>query len=189
MSAQTLLEMLENDLEMTQEVFSTVNIPCPAGVWDATVSGMGKGKAISRRAGIAKTSGDPYFMLNITFKIEEQEVCEECKQDAVYVSKGIMLRIVEDECVNMDAEEADQQLWVLPKAGNTDFGKFMRWAEGTGYSRPKGWARFWLELNDSLVGKTCKVEVTHKNVVTDELDSEGVPIMVVRANVNSIGAD
>lgn len=185
----SLLSELENDLAMEDGVFSTVNIPCPVGEFTATVAGFGKkGKAIQRRSGVSKTSGEPYFIFNVNFKIEDPEVCEECKQSEVYVTKSIMLRLDEEKCDNLDATDADQQLWVLPKDGNPEWGKFMRWAEQSGLEREKTWAKFWLTINDQLTGKEAKVTVVHRVLTLDTLDADGNPETEVRAEVKSLSA-
>jgi len=86
----------------------------------------------------------------------------------------------------LDEEDANDQLWVIPAHGNPEFGRFMKWAESVGYSRPDKWSSFWLNLEDDLKGKEAQIKISEAYRKTKDLDEEGNPIKVLRSFVKSV---
>jgi hypothetical protein len=177
----TLLDMIEDDIELAQtEEFATESIPCPATEAPATIHKI-------RRSNF--TSGeDTYFMLNLTWLIDSEEAREETKMDKVYVDQSIFLNLDLDKCANMEAESADDQLWIVEKDSNPEFGKLLKWLKTTGYERPTSWIKFWVELSDELKGKEAFVKVKQRPRKTKELDEDGEAIMVTQAFVASVAS-
>ena len=101
--SQTLLDMLDEDIEIAQDVeFSTENIQCPE------VEAPGKISKITRRS--FSSDGKVYYMLNVRWEIDSEEAREEVKQDKVFVDQSMFLNLDEERCKNMDAQEVDAQL-------------------------------------------------------------------------------
>jgi len=177
--AKNLLAQLEDDIELAQDLaFSTEDINCPVGEFPGVIT------KVARRT---FTSGEnTFFMLNVTWSIDDPEVREHCKRDKVFVQQDMFLELDEEHSRFMDEEDAEDQLWVIPGTGNAGFGRFMKWAEDAGYDRPTGWAKFWVTLEDSLKGKEALLRVRERLQKTKDLDDEGNPVMVYRSYIDKV---
>lgn len=176
--AQSLLDMIEQEIEIAQNTeFATEAIPCPALEAPASIKSV-------RRSSFS-SGEDTYFTLQIRWEIDSEEAREETRMDKVFVDQSIFLNLEHDKCLNMEAE-ADQQVWVVEKDSNPEFGKFIKWLKSTGWEMPSGWIRFWAQLSDDIVGKEALVKVKQRPRKTKELDDEGEPIIVIQAYIASI---
>lgn len=175
----TLLEMLEDDIEIAQNSeFATESIPCPA---------LEAPGAITKIRRTSFVSGEnTYHVLSITYLLDSEEAREETKTDKVYVDQSFFLNLDTEKCKNMEADDANQQLWVIEKETNPAFGRWMRWLKTTGYTMPSGWIKFWTELSDELVGKEGLVRVKQRPYKTKDLDEEGQPVIRIQAFVDAV---
>jgi len=176
----SLLDLLESEIAMEQDrEFSTEIIPCPTGNRIGSISKVTRRKFVSDK-------GDTSFMLSLQWLIDDEEAREECKSDKVYVEQAIFLNLDEAKSINLEDDDADQQVWVITFDGNPAFGKFMKWLKSDGYIQPAGWVAFWVGFAEEVIGKEALLDVTHSLRKTKELDEEGNPVMVVRANVKAL---
>ncbi len=177
--SQTLLDLIEEDIAIAQDdEFATEIIPCPE------VEAIGTIVKVSRRA---FTSGEEtYHLLSIRWEVDSEEAREETKQDKVFVNQDMFLRLDTDNCKNMDADDAENQLWVVDKDANPSFGKLIKWAKSTGFEMPGSWIKFWTELSDEFVGKEALLRIKQSLRKSKELDEDGNPIKVVQAYVASV---
>lgn len=179
MSNLSLLDLIEDDIAIAQnEEFATESIPCPAVEAPATIKSV-------RRSAFA--SGETtYHTLQIRWEIDSEEAREETKMDKVFVDQNFFLNLDIEKSKNLDADDANQQLWVIEKDSNPAFGRFMKWLKSTGYEMPASWIKFWVELSDDLVGKEALVRVKQRPRKTKELDDDGEAIVVIQAYVDSV---
>jgi hypothetical protein len=176
--AQSLLDMIEDEIAIAQDTeFATESIPCPALEAPASIKSV-------RRSSF--TSGeDTYFTLQIRWEIDSEEAREETRMDKVFVDQSIFLNLDHDSCLNMEAE-ADQQVWVVEKDSNPEFGRLIKWLKSTGWEMPSGWIRFWSQLSDDIVGKEALVKVKQRPRKTKELGDDGEPVVITQAYIASI---
>ncbi len=178
--SQTLLEMLEDDIAIAQdEEFATEEIPCPAVEAPGTITRV--------RRSVFTSGENTYHALAITYLLDSEEAREVTRRDKVYVDQMFFLNLDLEASKNMEAEDADQQLWVIEKSSNPEFGRWLKWLKSAGYEMPVGWARFWTQLSDDIIGKEGLVKVKQSpRKSKTEVDEDGEPVVIVRAMVSAV---
>lgn len=177
--AKNLLASLEEDIALAQDLeFSTENLQIPPMDAPAAIY------KINRRH--FNSNGDDYYSLNITWEVDSEEAREAIKRDKAFIDQSIFLNLDAENSRFLDEEDGNDQLWVLPAHGNPEFGRFMAWAKSVGYTRPVGWAKFWLQLEDDLKGKEAQIKISEAWRKTKELDEDGNPTKVLRSYVKAV---
>ena len=177
--AKNLLASLEEDIALAQDLeFSTEDLQIPP--MDAPGAVIG----VSRRH--FNKDGNDYYQLSIRWEVDSEEAREAIKRDKALINQDLFINIDREASLYLEEEDANDQLWVIPEAGNPDFGKLMKWATSVGYVRPTGWAKFWVNLEDDLKGKEAQIKISERWQKTKEDDEEGNPIKVKRSYVRSV---
>ena len=176
----TLLEMLDQEIAEIQEgtEFATVLAPCPP------VEAPGKVTKVERRQIVS--GEDTYHLLSITFEIDSEEAREEIKRDKVFCGFDMMLNLDLNNCANMDAKDANEQVWAVDHSSNPSFGILIKWMQSWGWKMPKNFAYFWYYLSDELIGREGLVKVKHRLRKTKEEDVDGNPIKVTQAYISNV---
>jgi hypothetical protein len=180
----SMITSLVDDVAMSAETeFSTEEKQIPAGEYKGSIH------KVSRKAGSNK-KGEPYFMVNVLFMIEDASLIDVTGREKNFISQMFFLDIDETNSKNMSAANADDQIWVLPQDTSPAWGRFIKMLKERGYVQQPSWGRFWKYITESFIGKQVDLVLKDSYFKTEDLDENGEPVKVLRTVVSGyLGAD
>lgn len=178
----TLLELLDQEIALIQEgtEFTADIIPCPVIEAPATIVKIDRKNIVSGET--------TYHLLQIRFEIDSEAAREVVKRDKVFSNLDIFVPLDYENCYNMEAEDANEQVWALKTDESVQLRMLYTWMKSFGWTMPANFVHFWYYLPDHLLGREALVSIKHRLRKTKEEDSEGNPVKVIQDYVANVVA-
>lgn len=123
--------------QQTEDALDTQIIPVPEGEWEAQI------EDIKPTSGTSQKSGNPFYILQVTWNILDQKVSETTQRDKNTVRQSVFLDVKDDGSLDRG------------KGKNVNLGRLR---EAVGQNKP---GKKWKPAD--LVGQTATIQVVHKH--------------------------